>query len=463
MNDGVKGRMKGSRYAAAARVLWIVLAALICGCGTGLDEGEPRIRVVLITLDTLRFDRFEAIHPEASSMPLTLGHAARGLVFRRFYTVSPVTQPTHATFLTGMQPWDHGITRNGMVFSERLPSVVETFQREGFETRAVVASFPLAERFGFARGFDAFSDDFSHKINQNKLVWEDHWKIEAGEFFALGDSITDRALGELARATKRKQFFWFHYFDPHAPYGASSGSVALHKKDIMAGVAAGADAVERLLSQAKSLYDEDVRYLDRSLDRLLRKLVEDEASFETHIVVVSDHGESLGDGGSVGHGARLNHAELHVPAFIISPKVEPGVRNDVRSALDIAPTLLSLAGIALAGPPLPGRDLTAPPAKGSRAFAMRRTFRKPGKSELRLDGQRYSLDDVLFCEIDSAGVIHRGNRDALFESKKNLISDRRDQILDAFRIFQVAHERTDKASAIDAETRRGLEALGYIE
>ncbi|PCH78600.1 MAG: hypothetical protein COB96_05390, partial [Planctomycetota bacterium] len=135
----------------------------------------------------------EAIHPEASSMPLTLGHAARGLVFRRFYTVSPVTQPTHATFLTGMQPWDHGITRNGMVFSERLPSVVETFQREGFETRAVVASFPLAERFGFARGFDAFSDDFSHKINQNKLVWEDHWKIEAGEFFALGDSITDRA------------------------------------------------------------------------------------------------------------------------------------------------------------------------------------------------------------------------------------------------------------------------------
>ncbi len=94
---------------------------------------------------------------------------------------------------------------------------------------------------------------------------------------------------------------------------------------------------------------------------------------------------------------------------------------------------------------------------------MRRTFREPGKSELRLDGGRYSLDDVLFCEIDAQGVIRRGNRTGLFESEKNLTSERRDQLIDAFRSFQAAHERTDKATAIDAETRRGLEALGYIE
>ena len=444
-------------------VFGLVLGVLVCGCGTSLDEGEPRVRVVLITLDTLRFDRFEANRAGDSRMPLTRGHAARGLVFRRFYTVSPVTQPTHATFLTGMQPWEHGITRNGIVFSDRLPSIVETFRRQGFETRAVVASYPLAKRFGFARGFDEFNDDFSHNLSENKLLWENHWKIEAGEFFALGGSITDRAIEQLARATKRKQFFWFHYFDPHAPYGASSGTVTLRKKDIMAGVSEGTAAVKRLLAQAQSLYDQDVQVLDQSLDRLLRRLAEDEATFETHVVVVSDHGESLGDGDSVGHGARLNQAELRVPAFIISPKVAPELRNDVSSALDIAPTLLSLAGIAPEGAPLPGRDLSAPPTDGSRAFAMRRTFREPGKSELRLDGRRYSLDDVLFCEIDAQGVIRRGNRTGLFESEKNLTSERRDQLIDAFRSFQAAHERTGKATAIDAETRRGLEALGYIE
>ena len=41
-------------------VFGLVLGVLVCGCGTSLDEGEPRVRVVLITLDTLRFDRFEA-------------------------------------------------------------------------------------------------------------------------------------------------------------------------------------------------------------------------------------------------------------------------------------------------------------------------------------------------------------------------------------------------------------------
>ncbi|MCH7869825.1 MAG: sulfatase-like hydrolase/transferase, partial [Myxococcales bacterium] len=438
-------------------------AALICACGTSSREGDARVRVVLITLDTLRFDRFEAIHGKTSAMPLTRSHAERGLVFRHFYTVSPVTQPAHVTFLTGLPPWEHGITRNGSVFSDRFPSIVETFKQNGFETRAIVASFPLARRFGFARGFDEFNDDFSHNLSENKLLWESHWKIQAGEFFALGNSITDRALAALQRATEPKQFFWFHYFDPHAPYGISSGAGAMRKKDIMAGIPTGAAAVKQLLTEAAALYDKDVRYLDLALDRLLRKLAEDEATYETHIVVVADHGESLGDGNSIGHGARLNEAELRVPAFVISPKVAAGVRNNVTSAIDIAPTLLSLAGLKMTGPGLPGRDLTAPPTNDSRAFAIRRTFREFGKSELRLDGEHYSLDEILFCEIDSTGRIRRGNRDELIESEENLTTNEHDRIMDSFRTFHEAYERMNEATAIDAEARRGLEALCYIQ
>jgi arylsulfatase A-like enzyme len=438
-----------------------VFVLAIFACGT--REDPSRIRVVLITLDTLRFDRFEPLAGATSAMPLTRAHAVRGLVLDRHYTVSPVTQPSHATLLTGRQPWDHGVTRNGVVLSSELPNIVDAFKKNGYETRAVVASFPLTRRFGFARGFDEFTQDFSHNLNRNKTLWEGHWKIESGEFSALGDSITDQALAALGRSTGKKQFFWFHYFDPHAPYGASSGAGAMRKKDIMKGLAGRDGDVQQLLEEAKRLYDKDVKYLDAALDRLLRKLSADEARFETHIIVVSDHGESLGEGGSVGHGARLHEAELRVPAFVISPRVVSGVRKEVSSTLDIAPTLLSLAGITMEGQPLPGHDLTTPAEANARAFAIRRTFREPGKTERRLDGRDYPLDGTLFCEIDSDGKIVRGNRGGLAQGEDITTTPGREQIIDRFRAFEAALERTSSAKPMNDEVRRGLEALGYIE
>jgi arylsulfatase A-like enzyme len=432
------------------------------GACEGIGE-YPRIRIVLITLDTLRNDRFEPGKSGVSAMSRTWAHAARGVVFQRYYTVSPVTQPTHATLFTGRQPWEHGITRNGVVLSKEIPTVVDALKRNGFETSAIVASFPLSRRFGFARGFDAWSEEFDHDLRENKTRWEHDWVVEAGAFFAFGDSISDRAINALNRSTGRKQFFWFHYFDPHPPYGASSGEQTLTKRDIMQGLREGSGHPRVILERAKKLYDSDVDYLDASLDRLFRALANEESKFETHIVVVSDHGESLGEGDSVGHGLRLNEAELRVPAFIISPRVQPAISTDVASAIDVAPTLLSLAGIEMEGTILAGRDLTRPAPPDSRAFAMRRTFRKSGNSELRLDGRRYALEDTVFCEIDERGRIHRGNHEGLIDGEINLEASERQQIVRRFREFHKSFEGASRSSVLDVETLRGLEALGYVE
>ena len=440
-------------------------AALLGGCDS--TTGDRGIRVVLITLDTVRYDRFEPSPDSASKMPLTRAHAERGIVFNRYYTVSPVTQPTHATFLTGMQPWEHGITRNGIVLSERFPTVIDVLKQNGFETRAVVASFPLTKRFGFARGFDAWTEDFSHNLSANKSLWEEHWKIESGEFFAIGDSISDRAITELNAATAERQFFWFHYFDPHAPYGASSGGQAIRKRDIMAAIPDGRASVDRVLEEAIGLYDKDVAFLDVALDRVLRKLEDDESRFETHVVVVSDHGESLGEGDSVGHGARLNDAELHVPAFIISPRVTAGTNDDIVASVDVAPTLMSLAGVDQEDLMFAGRDLTQPAAKlpgaGLRAFAMRRTFRESGKVEQRLDGVDYPIDEILFGAVDRTGEIHGGNHIGMQSTTTDLDPATRAEIIAHFNEFHQAFELADPARALTPEVRRALEALGYVE
>ena len=140
--------------------LWLAL----CACGSvasGCAPDAPQlVRVVLITLDTLRFDHWMPAEGGASLMPRTWNHAREGVRFTRFYVASSVTQPTHATIFTGLHPWEHGVTRNGLVLSQEVPSLVEVLRSHGFSTEAVVASFPLAARFGFARGFDRYHDDF---------------------------------------------------------------------------------------------------------------------------------------------------------------------------------------------------------------------------------------------------------------------------------------------------------------
>jgi arylsulfatase A-like enzyme len=79
------------------------------------------------------------------------------------------------------------------------------------------------------------------------------------------------------------------------------------------------------------------------------------------LLVTGDHGEGLGD-----HGLYFNHIGLweemlRVPLIVWAPtRLPAGVRHDVVSGLDVAPTLLALAGLAVP-PIMEGRDLFASP------------------------------------------------------------------------------------------------------
>ena len=443
-----------------------LLAALaVLGCRSG-DESVGT-RVVLITLDTLRYDRFEPNDGGSSAMPLTRAHAERGLVFERYYTVSPVTQPVHATLFTGLQPWEHGVTRNGIVLPNRYASIVDTFKRNGFETGAVVASFPVTQRFGFARGFDHWIEDFSKNLNQNKKLWEEHWKIESGKFFATGDGVTSRALAQLSAARAKKQFFWFHYFDLHEPYGnASQPDSVMALEQIYDRIEGGSADVHALLAGARQRYDADARSLDLQLDRLLRRLTRDADRVDTHILVVSDHGESFGEDGSIGHGKRLSDALIRVPCLLISPAVDPGRVSAPVGSIDVPVTLLALAG--LSGLEGAGRDMTRALPSDRSVFGMRRTFEQPFY-ELRLDGARHRLQDLSFFLADRTRVIvGDGNevRSRAAGAAGNLQTSDSEALENAQLLFDRFAEslaRSGTTTALDERSRAALEALGYIQ
>jgi arylsulfatase A-like enzyme len=445
-------------------ILQLLALTLAFGMGAGCTPetaSTPELRVVLITLDTLRHDRFAGGTDTPSRMPRLLARAAKGVRFSRFYAASPLTQPTHATLLTALHPWQHRITRNGQVLDPEAVTLAERLGDAGFETRAVVASFPVASRFGFAQGFDAFDEDFSEDLF-GRDRWEGEWDVPDREFFALGEAVTDRALASLDAARASRQFFWFHYFDPHSPYGSSTGA-RLDKRQILRRVVRGGEPEADVLREARALYDADVDYLDRALERLLERLEADSAHVETHLFVTSDHGESFGEGGSLGHGTRLSPEQLHVPAFLVSPVVEPGERSDVAGSIDVMPTLLALAGVPVAGA---GRDLLLPPDAATRAYGMRRTFRDPEAAmERRLDGREHPLPPLWFFVTDPQGHIRTGNGRELGPAHNGVgvAGAGADEIRALFARFETELGDTTGGDVLDPEVERALRALGYVQ
>ena len=445
-----------------------VLAAGLAIAALSLAACRPepaRVRLVLISLDTLRWDSFAGEGDRPTAMPRLAAWAAGGAVFQRFFAAAPSTQPSHASMLTGLHPWQHGVSKNGIRLADERDTVVEKLRAAGFSTSAVVASFPVSRSFGFAQGFDEFDDTFeTGKVDS--AYWRDAARsagkkelAEQEPFYSLSESVAGRAVARIDAATADRQFFWFHFFDPHSPYGDAAGKNETSPNVVRQAVKAGKDP-EPSLRLARRLYDADIGVLDEALERLLQRLAADEGRFETHVVVVSDHGEAFGEEGAVSHSRYLTYELVRVPLIVRSPRVAAGARSDVAGSVDVAPTLLALAGVE---GEVPGRSLLTPPPEPTRALGMRREFPRPQK-DLWIDGE-HELPRRLFFQVDENGRFFRGNAKDLAPppgEKKVSRQEGRD-LRKLFKTLEKELREAQKSAATldDPETRKKLKALGY--
>ncbi len=428
--------------------LALSLAAGSAACAP--ESVEPAVRVVLITLDTLRYDSFAGTENHRTDMPRTRAWATDAALFDRFYAATSSTQPTHATLFTGLHPWEHGVVSNGSVLGDKHVTLAERLHDAGFGTYAVVASFPVHRRFGFAQGFDVYRDEFD--LGKRGGGWGEAADDPDAPLYSLAQSVTDTAIELLDATDERRQFLWVHYYDPHAPYGDTGEGMVLWPWEVQAAALDGDP--HAAVARARELYDADVRFLDTHLERLLRRLAAEEDAFETHVVLTSDHGEAFGESGSVGHGKRLVPATVHVPTAIRSPLANPGIRSDVASTVDLAPTLLALAGVEASTPH--GRVLLGGPAAAGEAVGMRRTFKKP-YPEIRLDGKRYSIAGPLFYRVDAQGRLVRGNSQQIVDPTPG---EPTEALRDRFRTFEKTLAATTSPE-VSPKDREALRALGY--
>lgn len=277
-------------------------------------ERDPRVSVVLVTLDTTRADHIGAYGYDMSETPTLDKLADTGTRFARAYSSAPLTIPSHSTMFTGRFPPSHGVRDNGdFVLPPEAITVAERFQEAGWTTAAFTSAFPTNRRWGFAQGFDIYRDPMVHDAASQD--WRDQ---------RPANEVVDDALRDL-EGVDGPVFTWLHMFDAHWPYEPPEPYASRHPG---------------------RPYDGEIAFADSQVKRFLDWFTEEHPN---HIIVITaDHGESLGDGGEQTHGFLLHDGTLRVPLIVAGTGVPKGlVVDDPVGHPDITPTLLRLAGLPL--------------------------------------------------------------------------------------------------------------------
>jgi arylsulfatase A-like enzyme/Flp pilus assembly protein TadD len=282
---------------------------------------ERRVSVLLVTLDTVRADYLGCYGRAGARTGSIDSLAARGVRFDAAYAQSPLTLPSHATVLTGLIPPRHGLRDNGAyVLSDEEVTLAEVLQQRGYHTGAFIGAFVLDSGFGLAQGFEVYDDELPAGRGTAVLEYAERG---AGE-------VSGRAAVWLSRV-KTPFFAWVHFFDPHRPYNPPAPYDAMFPG---------------------SPYQGEIAYVDAELGRLLDVLRRRELREECLVVVLSDHGEGLGQHGELTHGLFVYEPTMRVPLVMSGPGLPGGlvVASRVR-LVDVVPTVLELLGIPWPGTP----------------------------------------------------------------------------------------------------------------
>src|SRR5262245_50911301 len=266
----------------------------------------PGLSVLLVSIDTLRFDALGSYGKAEAGTPWMDRLAREGVRFERAYAHNVVTLPSHANILSGLYPHEHGVRDNaGFRFPRGTQTLATLLKQAGYRTGAFVSAFPLDSRFGLDAGFDVYDDAFlnvdaaaGHQVQQRP-----------------GPETVARARQWLEADAGKPSFCFVHLYEPHFPYAP---------------------------------YQADVAAADRALEPLLRPLLERKGDGRTLVVLTSDHGEGLGDHGEATHGIFAYEATLRVPLIVFAPRLfGPRVVGGVARHVDILPTILDTLGLAV--------------------------------------------------------------------------------------------------------------------
>ena len=328
-------------------VVLVSLSLLFIARWSGYWHGR-RPNIILIAVDTLRADHLSCYGYDKIRTPNIDNLARKGVLLENATSHVPLTLPAFSSIMTSTIPPTSGVHYNeGFRLDDSAETLAEILRDEGYSTAAVVGAVVLDSVNGVSQGFSRYDDNFGRfsvyqpqiKILEDQLSFTQRRAAE----------VTDLALDIAASESEEEPFFlFFHYFDPHAPYDPPPPYSLVDpslKED------SGEIRLQR--------YDGEIAYADEQIGRLLRNLETDGLLENTLVVLVADHGDGLGDNGEKTHGYYIYNGTMHIPIIFSMPGTIPEgeVYKGLAGHIDIAPTILDIAGIEGRGKHFQGRSL----------------------------------------------------------------------------------------------------------
>jgi arylsulfatase A-like enzyme len=334
----------------------------------GDDQG---FNILMVVLDACRADKIGSYGFDRATTPVLdeIALDPDAATFLNYYVQETWTKPSTASLFTGLYAHEHGYVYGHLesndpemedqfkiqTLSPNLSTIADILSKSGFYTFGVVSTAQLGKEYGFDQGFAEYLAP----------------PTKGGE----GDDLRVRTTTALIPAISGRFFGYVHLLGCHRPfppefrdaaylsrYGFGYDEEARRREGIDFSTIGPLDTlikdggVELTDDDVKFfhlLYESRLRWADRELLAPIIQSLRDSGKYDdTMIIVTADHGEELYDHRGYGHGHALWNEVIHPPLVVKYPKGErPGAIGarvpDLVRSIDIAPSLLSLAGVAV--------------------------------------------------------------------------------------------------------------------
>jgi arylsulfatase A-like enzyme len=414
--------------------------------------------VLIYLVDTLRADRLGCYGHAVPVSPNIDRLASEGVLFEHVVAQSSWTKPAVVSILSGLGPLTHGVNGRRDRLPESITTLAELLQERRYRTAAFAANAYITEKAGFAQGFDDF--DFAH---------------------ARSHSVTDKVVAWLDALPKTEPFLLYvHTIDPHAPYepaepyrdrfastvidpaiGTFDHVRAIGRKEV--------EATDELVANMLRLYDAEVAENDHAFGVLVNHLRDLDLYDDTLIVFLSDHGEEFREHGVFGHGWDLYREVVDVPMVVRAPRGMRGRRiAETVQHIDVVPTVLDAVGDVVPAwvegaslwPLVVGEGTTTVVARAAATY-----MDYEGREGIAISRGGWKLIEPLSEGFTPTPELYR--RDAGPSEQRDIAEDYeiRTGFLRSVARRYLMNRTTAEGEdmpAFDHDTRRALEALGYL-
>ncbi|MFW6039406.1 MAG: sulfatase [bacterium] len=394
----------------------------------------PQRNIVVLLTDQLRKDFLPAYGCRAIDTPHLDRLAARGVIFDRALTASPLCGPARASMMTGRYPSDHGVWTNDMPFREGMDYLAQRMNELGYATGAFGKMHHCPK--DDAKGFDVMKllDETPLRGRESYLCWlrcrrpevrsiyntdetRPRFKFTEEEYYEYW--IASEAIAYINKQAQAGQSFltWVSFQGPHAPYDPPSELDGCVRCDLLPRRKRISDerlaamppvlqyaikTVNHAVDSAKheaqrEAYAQKIVMIDKQVGRVLDAVEANGLMDETTFVFLADHGDMLHDYELVSKGPYPFTASVGVPMMIANyPRLRAGARSDALvNTVDVPATLLDIAGADRGiGQSFSLLDLASNRPKHPRLV----NFSELGDSFKLAEDERYRLCHYPFCD-----------------------------------------------------------------